>query len=244
MNIIKPHIWTHNVDEARDIQLWLRSRVKLDDRFNIDNKISNIIWCSATYDYTKWPEVVYAVANLYKWPSFNCIGSGYGHCEPTIPAINDVISFRNVPPMLMAINNVIQITGIEPNMIICDGEGIAHPNRFGTASHIGILTDKTTIGVTTSTDCVINNNDILMQEEIYVVNNDITKKIGFIMDDIKYPSLVGKVLNGYYISPGHMITVDSALAVMKHVFKKSPDILDVTASELDLYMKMNEVYDG
>lgn len=199
------------------------------------------MWCASTYDYTKWPEVVYAVANSYKWPSLNCIGSEYGQSKPIMPYTDGVVSFRDVPPMLIAINKVIQSTGIEPDIIICNGEGIAHPNRFGTASHIGILTDKTTIGVTTNISCAVNNDDIIMQEEVYIINNDITKKIGFIMDDIKYPALVGKVLDGYYVSPGHMITVDSAVGVIKHLFKKIPDILNVTNNELDLYMKMNEV---
>jgi deoxyribonuclease V len=58
------------------------------------------------------------------------------------PYVPGLLSFREIPALIL----VLQALKLEPDLIIADGQGIAHPLRFGLASHLGVLLDKPVIG--------------------------------------------------------------------------------------------------
>jgi deoxyribonuclease V len=58
------------------------------------------------------------------------------------PYVPGLLSFREAPAALAALRRLRQ----EPDVLLCDGQGYAHPRRFGLACHIGVLTDRPTIG--------------------------------------------------------------------------------------------------
>jgi len=60
----------------------------------------------------------------------------------SFPYIPGLFSFRELPPVLKALEQLKNI----PDLIICDGQGIAHPHRLGLASHLGVVTGIPTIG--------------------------------------------------------------------------------------------------
>lgn len=62
--------------------------------------------------------------------------------EIQFPYISGLLAFREAPVMVMALERL----EIRPQLLICDGHGIAHPRRFGLASHVGTLADIPTIG--------------------------------------------------------------------------------------------------
>ncbi len=61
----------------------------------------------------------------------------------TFPYVTGLLSFREVPVLLDALNKL----SVVPDLLLCDGQGRAHPRRFGIACHLGLLTDTPAIGV-------------------------------------------------------------------------------------------------
>jgi len=62
--------------------------------------------------------------------------------RPSLPYISGLLCFREGPAVLDALAKL----SPQPDLLIFDGQGIAHPRRFGLASHIGLLLDKPSIG--------------------------------------------------------------------------------------------------
>lgn len=60
----------------------------------------------------------------------------------TFPYVPGLLSFREGPAIIAALRRVRS----EPDLLMFDGQGIAHPRRFGIASHIGVLIDRPSIG--------------------------------------------------------------------------------------------------
>jgi deoxyribonuclease V len=86
-----------------------------------------------------------------------CAGCGdagaFAPCAKTsvnyFPYILGLLSFREVPVILDALGALDEL----PDMLLCDGQGIARPRRFGIACHLGVLTGLPTIGVAKSRLC-------------------------------------------------------------------------------------------
>ena len=58
------------------------------------------------------------------------------------PYVPGLLSFREAPALLAALRGL----RTEPDVLVCDGHGLAHPRRFGIACHIGVLTGLPTVG--------------------------------------------------------------------------------------------------
>ena len=58
------------------------------------------------------------------------------------PYVPGLLSFREIPVLLAAFTRL----RIRPEAVLCDGQGVAHPRRFGLASHLGVLLDLPTVG--------------------------------------------------------------------------------------------------
>ncbi len=66
--------------------------------------------------------------------------------EARFPYVPGYLSFREIPAVLA----VLERLTVRPDVILCDGQGIAHPRRCGLASHLGVVSGLPTIGVAKS----------------------------------------------------------------------------------------------
>ncbi|AGZ39431.1 putative endonuclease V [Actinoplanes friuliensis DSM 7358] len=63
--------------------------------------------------------------------------------KPSFPYIPGLFAFREIPALLEALEKLT----VRPDVLICDGHGLAHPRRFGLACHLGVLTGLPSFGV-------------------------------------------------------------------------------------------------
>ncbi|WP_433393987.1 endonuclease V [Micromonospora sp. KLBMP9576] len=63
--------------------------------------------------------------------------------RPAFPYVPGLFAFRELPALLDALDRLT----VRPELLVCDGHGLAHPRRFGLACHLGVLTGLPAIGV-------------------------------------------------------------------------------------------------
>jgi len=131
------HHWDVTPEEAIKIQNKLRSLVKIEA---LQGEIRYIAGADVSFD--KGSNIVYAGVVVLKFPELEEVDRSLLITEVNFPYIPGLLSFRESPALIKAWEKI----KIEPDVVIIDGQGIAHPRRFGIASHFGVLIDKPTIG--------------------------------------------------------------------------------------------------
>lgn len=132
------HPWSVTPAEARDIQSRLRSRVITRDR--LPGRLDLIAGADVALDLTR--RVAIAGVILYRFPGLTELQRVSAERPLTFPYVPGLLSFREIPALLDAFAKLTRAPGV----IFYDGHGVAHPRRFGIASHLGVLLDTPTIG--------------------------------------------------------------------------------------------------
>ena len=122
------------------------------------------------------------------------------------PYIPTFLSFREGPPIIKLYKKL----KTKPDMIIINGQGIAHPLFCGIASHVGVLLDEPTIGVAQSRLCGDYNEPKKLGKYSQITYKD--RVIGYV-----YKSK--KNYRPIFISPGHRISLKSSLKIVKRCIK-------------------------
>lgn len=92
--------------------------------------------------YSRRTHRVYAAVVVVELPSLETVESVGVTRAATFPYIPGLLSFREVPPLLQAFERLSHA----PDVLVFDGQGLAHPRRFGLACHAGLLLDAPSIG--------------------------------------------------------------------------------------------------
>jgi len=129
--------WNLTPREAMRLQESLREGVELRDR---SEEIRHVAGADVAFD----PETQIAFAGVivYRFPELEEVERRMARRRLRFPYVPGLLSFRECPVLLAAFARL----RTEPDLILIDGHGRAHPRRFGIACHIGILFDKPTIG--------------------------------------------------------------------------------------------------
>jgi len=180
-----------SIECLKNEQLKLAKKVITKDKFK---RIRLIGGCDCAFVKDK---VISAIIICDK--DMDIIEKKYSISKIKFPYIPGFLSYREVPSLIMTYKKIKN----KPDILICDCNGILHPRRLGAASHLGVLLNKTTIGVAKSLLLgKIKNNYIY-------VNNE---KRGF--------RLKNKNFKAVYISPGHKILLRTSIKIIKKLFKE------------------------
>ncbi len=153
----------------------------VDVGFEANNQVTR-----AAIAVLSFPELQLVESALVKQPT----------CYPYIPGL---LSFRELPAILAAYESL----KITPDLLLCDGQGIAHPRRLGLASHLGLWLDKPTIGVGKSR-LVGEYAAVADQRGAWVPLMDKGEQVGVVLRS-------RQKVKPIFVSPGHKISFDAAV---------------------------------
>lgn len=77
------------------------------------------------------------------YPSLNIVEESVVNAGIQFPYVPGLFAFRELPPLVDALRGL----SVTPDLLVCDGQGTAHPRRFGLACHLGVITGLPAIGV-------------------------------------------------------------------------------------------------
>jgi deoxyribonuclease V len=142
MKIKLLHDWNFNEQQAMELQKQLAFEVIRTDEF--DEPVKTVAGIDLGYDAKN--DTSRAVVVVLSFPGLELIESAEAILPIQFPYYPSLLSFRETPVAIKALEKL----NVAPDLILCDGQGIAHPRRFGIACHIGLLTGKPSIGVAKS----------------------------------------------------------------------------------------------
>ena len=137
MQQVITHRWSMSEDEAQDLQAGLARQVITHDCLG---EVRTVAGVDVAYD--KNSNKLVAAAVVLDACTLAVLDAATVEDVERFPYIPGLFSFRELPPIAMALERLTTT----PDLIICDGQGIAHPRRFGLACHLGVLFDVPTIG--------------------------------------------------------------------------------------------------
>lgn len=180
--------------QARAMQDALRLRLDLRNRFDGIDTVAGI---DVGYDNEKG--LAHASVVVMRLATLAPLEQAQAFVPVAFPYIPGLLSFREIPALLAALAQLSRL----PDLLMVDGQGIAHPRRMGIAAHLGVLLDMPSIGVAKSR--LTGKFDAPGPRK------------GDASPLMAGKERIGTVLrskektNPLFISPGHRVDVDTAL---------------------------------
>jgi deoxyribonuclease V len=188
------HPWPKSVAEARTLQDKMRHRVITRDRLNTVRFVAGV-----DVGFEDSGRITRAAVVVLNFPDLEFCDQSIAQRRTRFPYVPGYLSFREAPAVLAAFERL----RIVPDLLLCDGQGYAHPRRFGIACHLGLLTNTPSIGVAKS--------------RLIGVHGEPGIKKGESVPLIDRGETVGAVVrtrdgvNPLYISIGHRISLKTAI---------------------------------
>jgi deoxyribonuclease V len=135
-----PAGWPATEEQALAVQDELRGRVILDES-GPPPGTGHVTGVDVAYDDER--DVVVAAAVVLDAATLDVVAEATAVGRISFPYVPGLLAFREIPTVLAALG---ALPG-PPGLVVCDGYGLAHPRRFGLATHLGVLTGLPTIGV-------------------------------------------------------------------------------------------------
>ncbi|MCX8574918.1 deoxyribonuclease V [Gilliamella sp. B3825] len=184
-----------NLEQLKLTQQQLAEQVNLTDDFN-----SSITLIGGTdVGFEDEGKTTRAAIVILTYPDFDVVEYHVARLKTEFPYIPGYLSFREYPALLSAWEQVEH----KPDLLLVDGQGVAHPRRLGIASHLGLLLDMPTIGVAKKRLCGHYNPLPKVAGQVTPLT-DKQQQIGWVLQSKNN-------CNPLFISSGHRISQASAL---------------------------------
>jgi len=188
------HDWNLGPAEAVALQKRLRGHLILEDRLGPVRRVAGV-----DVGFEAGGQVTRAAVVVLHYPSLQPLHQALVRQPTRFPYVPGLLSFREIPAVLAALGELPE----PPDLLLCDGQGIAHPRRLGIAAHLGLLVDIPSIGVAKSRLCG-RHGEVPAEKGGWAPLTDGNEVIGAVLR-----SRTG--VRPLYISPGHRISLPTAL---------------------------------
>ena len=186
--------WNINVAQAKQVQREWSIQVSTKNEFINYHSIAGVDISVANSNKTACAAIV-----TLNYPRLDIIEVKTAEGNLTFPYIPGLLSFREIPLIFAAYQKLLT----KPDLLLVDGQGIAHPRRFGLASHLGVLLNIPSIGCAKSRLCG-HHKPLPIERNAHVELIDNNETIGAVL---RTKTNVKPV----YISIGHKIDLPSAI---------------------------------
>lgn len=191
--------WDGSTAGARALQLQLAARVRLADDFPPLQRVAGV-----DVGFEDGGTVTRAAAVLLDADGLQVIDQVVVRQPTRMPYIPGLLSFRELPAVVEALESLPDA----PDLVLVDGQGIAHPRRLGIAAHLGVVTDRPCIGVAKTILC--GTHDALpMQRGARVPLHHRGEVIGTVLRSRER-------VRPLIVSPGHRVSVATAADLVMH----------------------------
>lgn len=195
MKIGNLHPWTVTAKQAVAIQRRLALQIITRDRLG---KVSYVAGVDVGFEEDGG--ITRAAVIILEFPSLVLKSTSIARLPTNFPYVPGLLSFREIPAVLEAMACLQQ----EPDLLICDGQGIAHPRRIGIASHLGLLTGVPSIGVG-KTRLIGSHDPVRDEKGAWEPLWDKGELIGAVLR-------TRKGVKPVYVSTGHKVSLETAIS--------------------------------
>jgi deoxyribonuclease V len=186
-----------SVKKARAAQCCLSKKAILDDR--LPSRIQTLGGIDVSYV----GDLGIGAATVLNYDTLEPLEAAVAVCRVKVPYIPTLLSFREIPPAVSAVRKL----HVKPDVLLVDAQGWAHPYRCGFATHLGIVMATPTVGAAKSR-LIGEPNKLgertLLIDEGEVIGEVVTTKQGS---------------KPIYISVGHMVSLETAVKIVRHCSK-------------------------
>ncbi|MFQ5995160.1 MAG: deoxyribonuclease V [Acidiferrobacterales bacterium] len=194
MKTARHHRWPRTVTDARTIQESLRGKIV---RSNKLGKIKYVAGIDVGYE--AGGAITRAAAVVLDFPTLTLREHAIVRRRTSFPYVPGYLAFRESPAALAALRKL----KTKPDLILCDGQGYAHPRRFGLACHLGLLADIPSIGVAKSR-LIGAHGRLAAKKGAWVPLVDDRERIGAVLR-----TRAG--VRPVYVSIGHRVGLETAI---------------------------------
>jgi deoxyribonuclease V len=197
MKIRLLHPWNVNPRRAIQIQDALRKKIRL--------RVPSGSWeriAAADVSYSRTDDRLFAAFLLFSYPDLVLLENASAQGQASFPYVPGLLSFREAPILIRAFRQL----KTQPEMILFDGQGIAHPRSMGIAAHLGLIFDLPTIGCAKS--------------RLIGTPAEPPRRLGSHVSLIEKGEIIGMIVRTrtgvkpVYVSPGHKMDLETSVKIV------------------------------
>ena len=195
--------WDLTPKQAIELQKKLTNQLIITDQFSEIGTVAGV-----DVGFEQQNTIARAAIAVLSLDNLELINTSIARRPVTFPYVPGLLAFREIPVVLDALEQLSQ----QPDILLCDGQGIAHPRGLGIAAHLGLLTNIPSIGVAKKR--LIGDHEPVGNHKgdyqpLYIKG----KQVGVVLrtrDNVK----------PLYISPGHRVSITTAMEMVMRCLTK------------------------